>query len=146
MEGRFDKGSEFPEFPHCFVCGQSNPNGLRTCFFPDGQQGVKAIFTPDKSHVGYEDAVHGGILSALLDEAIIWATYASTGRFGVTAELLVRFLRPLTVGKTCTVLGRMKEDKGKLWIAESEIIDDAGNVLVKAEGKVIPIKQELKER
>ena len=144
MEGHLDTDSEFPEFPHCFVCGQSNPNGLRTRFFPD-EQGVKAIFTPDKSHLGYEDAVHGGILSALLDEAIIWASYASTGRFGVTAELHVRFLKPLTLYKECTVLGRMKEDKGKLWIAEAEIIDDEGDVLVRAEGKVIPIKKEPKE-
>ena len=144
MEGHRDKGSEFPEFPHCFVCGQSNPNGLRTRFFPD-EQGVKAIFTPDQTHLGYENAVHGGILSALLDEAIIWASYASTKRFGVTAELYVRFLKPLTLDKTCTVLGRMVEDKGKLWIAEAEIIDDEGDVLVKAEGKIIPIRQETKE-
>ena len=83
--------STLPGFPHCFVCGAENPRGLRIPFAAKGD-GVEAEYTAESEHVGYEDVVHGGIISALLDEAIIWAVYVSTGRFGVTAELCIRFL------------------------------------------------------
>ena len=129
--------SAFPGFPRCFVCGEHNPKGLRTQFSVDGD-GVRASFIPDETHVGYEDTVHGGIISALLDEAIIWAGYASTGRFGVTAELNVRFIGPLAVGEKYTVMGRVTENRGRLWIVEAEIFDEQGQRLAKADGKVLP--------
>lgn len=129
--------SAFSGFPHCFVCGEHNPKGLRTQFSVEGD-GVMASFIPDETHVGYEDIVHGGIISALLDEAIIWAGYASTGRFGVTAELNIRFIKPLPIGEKCTVKGRVTENRGRLWIVEAEIFDEQGQQLAKAGGKVLP--------
>lgn len=128
---------EFPGFPNCFVCGKDNPRGLRTSFHPEGD-GVAATFNPDKTLVGYEDAIHGGIISALLDEAIIWACYAKTGRFGVTAELIVRFIKPMLAGNTFQVIGRMVKDMGKLWIAEGEIVHEKYGQIAVVKGKIIP--------
>lgn len=148
MVDRVEKNSsisDFPEFPKCFVCGKDNTRGLRIRFFIDGE-GVKASFTPDETLVGYENTVHGGIISALLDEAIIWAVYAATKRFGVTAEINVRFRKPLPIQEECIVLGRMLEDRGRLWIAEGKIFDEEGNLCARARGKVVPLaEKEMKK-
>ncbi|MFH1941811.1 MAG: PaaI family thioesterase [bacterium] len=129
--------SELPQFPNCFVCGSENPKGLhvRFCTTPEG---VEAIFQAEPSHAGYEDVVHGGIVGALLDEAMIWASYVSMRRFGVTAELNVRYIKPLRVRQTCTLIGRFVEDRGKLWIAEGEMIDEEGKPIARARGKILP--------
>lgn len=129
-----------PEFPGCFVCGLENPRGLHIPFEIEGR-GVRAVFTPDQTLAGYDDTVHGGIISALIDEAIVWAAYAATKRFGVTAELNIRFKKPLTVGTECVIKGNMVEDKGKMWMLEASVTDREGNPLAVGTGKVVPLEK-----
>jgi uncharacterized protein (TIGR00369 family) len=129
-----------PEFPGCFVCGKDNPRGLHIPFEIE-ENGVRAIFTPDRTLAGYNDMVHGGIISSLIDEAVVWAAYVATGRFGATAELNVRFKKPLTTGIECIIIGRMTEDKGKIWILEASVADKDGDPFAVGTGKVIPIKK-----
>lgn len=131
--------SGFPEFPDCFVCGAKNPKGLHVPF-TESDDGVVAKFKPGKNHVGYEDVVHGGIISALLDEAVIWAAYSATGEFGVTAELNIRFLKPLTLNEKVSVKGRIKENKRRVWVVESWIENEEGITLARADAKVFPGK------
>ena len=130
-----------PEFPDCFVCGKDNPRGLHVPFEIRGK-GVRAVFTPDRTLAGYEETVHGGIISSLIDEAFIWAAYAATGRFGVTAELHVRFKKPLTAGSECVITGGMLEDRGRIWLVEARVEDPKGDPFASGTGKVVPIKGE----
>ncbi|HLE77975.1 MAG TPA: PaaI family thioesterase, partial [bacterium] len=69
---------------HCFVCGRDNPIGLKLIFEPSGD-GVRAEFTPSDLHVGYDGLVHGGIISALVDDALanFWFT---RGQEAITAK------------------------------------------------------------
>ena len=129
-----------PEFPNCFVCGQENPKGLQRKFIlQNGKSQTK--FIGDKSHMGYENIVHGGIISALLDDAIIWASYAFMGSFGVTAELTVRFIKPVPINKKFIINGEILEDKGRLWIGSGCMKDESGNVYAAAKARIIPIKK-----
>ena len=52
-----------------FGCGDDNPIGLRLRFTPSGE-GVKASFIPSAEHQGFQEVVHGGIISTVLDEAM----------------------------------------------------------------------------
>ncbi|RPJ63161.1 MAG: hypothetical protein EHM24_24820, partial [Acidobacteria bacterium] len=54
--------------------------------------------------------VHGGIVSALLDEVMVWSAFYTTGSHAVTAELTVRFVRPVRV-EGC--LGEEKMRRGQ---------------------------------
>ena len=136
---------DHPMFLDCFVCGIKNPRGLNTKFFIVGD-GVKATFTADETLSGYKHSVHGGIISSLLDEAIIWASYAATGRIGVTAELTVRFLKSLSIGKKCTIKGKVVKNRRRLWIAKGEIVDEEGKLCATAIGKVVPMHQEQMDK
>jgi len=131
-----DKNIKFPQYPGCFVCGQENPAGLRTRFKPL-DKGAVGEYIPRQTHIGYENIIHGGIISSLLDEAVVWASFVFSGNLGVTAELTVKFLHPMVIGKTYTVTGLGKKSKGPLTLAESKIEDENGKIYARATGKVV---------
>src|SRR5436309_2881661 len=66
-----------PHTHSCFVCGESNVVGLNLRFETDGKV-VHGRFTPRAEHVGFRDVVHGGIISTLLDEIMVWACVVQT--------------------------------------------------------------------
>ena len=115
----------------CFGCGAANPHGLRLSFTQDAD-GVRANFTPREVHQGYEQVVHGGILSTLLDEAMAWAV-AAAGIWAVTGEMQVRFRRPLHVGETVSVHGAVTDIRTRASSASGQIVREAdGQVIATA--------------
>lgn len=90
---------------YCFVCGANNPRGLGLSFEAT-TEGVRAEFSPSAEHQGYAGVVHGGIISAILDEAMIKAAARSGGR-PVTAELSVRFKKALSIGDKAVVEAKL---------------------------------------
>jgi uncharacterized protein (TIGR00369 family) len=86
---------------HCFVCGEKNPHGLHLKFsINEGK--VSSEFVPQKIHQGYKNIIHGGIISAILDEAMVKVALMQ-GLTAVTAEITVRFKNPLMVGERAVV-------------------------------------------
>jgi uncharacterized protein (TIGR00369 family) len=108
---------------HCFACGAENPIGLRLTFAVEGE-GVRAAFVPGPEHQGYDDIVHGGIISTLLDEAMAWAT-AAAGIWAVTAEMRVRFHRPVHVGERTVVRAHVTAERGRLVTATATLSSEA---------------------
>ena len=131
-----EPGKFLPTYEGCLICGQKhvNPATMNLRFQTD-DEGVFVDFIPDKIYEGYKDIVHGGIISALLDETIGWAVAAAREKYFLTAELNVRFLRPLPVGKKVRVRGRAVEDRPRYSIAEGEIVDEEGIIYAKGSGK-----------
>jgi len=84
---------KLPHTKSCFVCGLHNPQGLKLDLETDGQI-VRAKFVLRAEHVGFRETIHGGIISTVLDEAMVWAVGVRTKRFAYCAELNVRFLQP----------------------------------------------------
>ncbi|MEW6584616.1 MAG: PaaI family thioesterase [Nitrospirota bacterium] len=115
---------------HCFVCGDRNASGLRLSF--DLRDG-KAIseFTFLKIHQGYKDIVHGGLLSTVLDEAMVKASLMQ-GMPAVTAEITVRFRSPLYVDEKAIVEAEIIGKNRKV-IGASAVIKKENGVIV-AEG------------
>ncbi|MBE0617842.1 MAG: PaaI family thioesterase, partial [Proteobacteria bacterium] len=55
----------------CFVCGTENPEGLRLRFSVDeAQRTIETLWVPREVHHGYTGVVHGGLVAAVLDEAV----------------------------------------------------------------------------
>ncbi len=129
-----------PHTRSCFVCGESNPAGLNLRFETDGRI-VRARVVPRPEHVGFRQTVHGGLISTLLDEAMVWACAVQTGRFGFCGELNVRFLQPVAPNQPVVASAELVADRrGRVFEAKAELRDDAGRVLATATGKYLPIK------
>jgi uncharacterized protein (TIGR00369 family) len=120
---------------HCFVCGLNNPEGLRLSWSIQGKE-TTAEFTPEKKHQGWKDMVHGGLLAALLDEAMTRLIWKRLGA-AVTAEMTVRYLAPARVGERLTVRGKVLDESKRLVLAEAEVVRGDGTVVAKAEGKTL---------
>jgi len=116
----------------CFVCGPDNPIGLKLRFVREGE-GVRAEFTPSDLHVGYEGLVHGGILAALIDDALanIWFT---RGLEAVTAKIEVRFRRAVRPGERLTVAAAPAGRKGGMMLARAEVRGSDGAVVADGTG------------
>ena len=84
----------------CFVCEPGNEAGLRIPFFHDDEAGlVVAEFALDAAFSGSPNYVHGGVVLAVLDEAMAWATIALAGTFALTQTTSTTFLRPVQVDR-----------------------------------------------
>jgi acyl-coenzyme A thioesterase PaaI-like protein len=112
----------------CFGCGDDNRIGLHLRFAPDGD-GVKVSFIPIPEHQGFQDVVHGGIISSVLDEAMAWAV-AHAGVWAVTGEVRVRFRQPLKIGDVTSVVARASGTRGRLGTAAAELQLDRDHSLV----------------
>ncbi len=129
----------------CFACGVDNPDGLRLKFEYPEPGLCRAEFVPKAKHQGWKGVLHGGIVSTLLDEAMAHAlgSYgggaASSG--AVTAELKVRFKKPVPIGEKIVLTGRVVGVKGRVAEAESGITDENGNILASAIGKLVKPKR-----
>lgn len=103
----------------CFGCGDRNPIGLHLRFEPV-PGGVSASFISGPEHQGFENIVHGGIISTVLDEAMAWAT-AHAGFWAVTGEMRIRFRLPLYVGEETTVAARVSQCRGRVISTAAEL-------------------------
>lgn len=132
---------ELPHTHSCFVCGESNPHGLKMRFHAEGRL-VTAKFRPCAEHVGFKGVVHGGLTATVLDEIMVWACVVATRKFAYCAELKVRYLRPLAPGEEVVVTSELVEDhKGRILEAKAAMHNAAGTTLVQATGKYMPLKE-----
>lgn len=134
-----------PYYKNCFVCGERRLGSLGVRFrFVDGT--VRATFTPTEKHVGFPSIVHGGIIAALLDEAMVWAIYAATGQFALSAEIAVRFLKPLLVGQTVEIVGYLVRRRRRVLEVASEIHDEQAIIYARAWGRFMFAPSEENEQ
>jgi uncharacterized protein (TIGR00369 family) len=133
-----------PNYPNCFVCGDKNKTGLKVVFFYENGKS-KAQYTPTREFEGYKDILHGGILSALLDEVMIYSLIAK-GFITVTVQMEVQFKKPAKIGETLILEGQLTEDKGKLLITEGKVFKQDGTIIAQAKGKFFRAEGDMKRK
>jgi acyl-coenzyme A thioesterase PaaI-like protein len=127
---------------YCFVCGKKNPIGLKLDFFFDGKT-IKTDFIPQKEHQGYFNIVHGGIISTLLDEAMVKLAI-ELGMPSVTARMDIRLRKALNVGKKITVQAEILRDTKKILEVYAKAVTEDSIVVADATGKLMKIDSEIK--
>ncbi len=134
---------EVINYKGCFVCGQDNPVGLKLDFFFDPKsQKARTEFISSRQYEGYRDIIHGGIVSAVLDEVMIKAIL-NKEILVVTSKLDVRFIRPAFVGEKLRAEGWVTGRKGKAFFTEGQVINERGQVVAKANGIYLKAEKEL---
>lgn len=121
----------------CFVCDQSgkNPKALGVAiYWNPGEERSEIPFTPEVEWCGFEGIVHGGLLAALADDAMSWALRQSVGGFGFTANMSVRYLRPVRLGGSYTATGNVARTEGRKVYTRARIFDGSGKTCVDVKG------------
>jgi len=134
-----------PNSRMCFVCGMENPIGLKAFFYEDDDGRVIVKFTPREEHQGYPGFVHGGIITALVDE-VIGRVVTSLDLWAVTAKLELKFRKPVPWGEELTIIGEMIRLRSRSFEAKGELRLADGTVAVEGYGIYVRLPDEEIER
>lgn len=135
--GRLPVGKmDISDNQYCFICGKDNPVGLQLEINVDqaGQSATIMLAVPAE-YQGWQGMVHGGIISALLDEVCAYAGMTVAERV-VTGELKTRFRKPVPVETDIKAVARVISHARRTVLVEAELfmLDD---VLATAEAKMV---------
>jgi acyl-coenzyme A thioesterase PaaI-like protein len=129
-------------YSNCFVCGDKNRCGLKVDFF-DREGVAEAEYKASSDFEGYKDILHGGIISALLDEVMIKSILARN-ILSVTASIEVKFKQPIRIGDKLLLEGKIVGDKGKIITTEGKVLKEDNTVAALAFGKYVKADQKMK--
>lgn len=132
-----------PYYPDCFVCG-TTPTGLslRFCRAEDGGIVARNIVFP-AIFQGFPGILHGGVLSAALDECALWAASIKHGDYVVTQELTVKFKRPTRTDTAYTASARLIAHEGSKLTCEGELVDADGKLYASVQGVFRPMPAKM---
>ncbi len=121
---------------HCFCCGIKNEKGLKLSFDTTGKDTAITTFTIPEYFTGWANLTHGGFISMLLDETMAQACMAKDLK-GVTAELTVRFIKPVPVTTEIIVTGKVEELRKRIALTTGVIRDREGTTYAEGKAKFI---------
>ena len=130
-----------PGSSNCFICGRENPVGLKLDFYFIEPGLVRTEINIPAHYEGYTGVVHGGILAAILDETGGRALMENPNHFMVTAQLNVRYRKPVPSETPLVAIGVAGERKGRVAKAHAEIHTEDGEVLTEAELVLVDIPE-----
>lgn len=122
----------------CFVCGKENPGGLQLDFSINREdESITAEFEPAKIYQGFVDIIHGGIISTVLDEAMVKLAF-ELGINAVTAKMEIKFRRPVAPGEKLKITGRLIK-KDKKWVSAEAMASKDGAIVAQAKGLLMKL-------
>ena len=126
----------------CFGCGKDNPEGMRLKFHHDKATNTfVAHFRLGRRFTGPPRHAHGGVIAAILDEAMSKPS-KPLGIMAPTTELTVTYLRPVPLGQKLTALGWEVKSRGREHHRAAEIRNEAGELLSSGKGRFLEIHAE----
>ena len=135
-----EPGALPPHYPTCFGCGPDAEAGLHLVVRLEGEE-VVADYAFAPRHSGAPGIAHGGAVSALADDLLGYALYVLREP-GVTRRLEVDFLRPVLIGTTYAVRGRVDRRDGRKVFTSGEGTAPDGTVAFRASGLFVIVPLE----
>lgn len=125
----------------CFGCGGANPRGMHLTFEQDDAAlRIRGQFRLGEEYQGGAGFIHGGIIATVLDEAM-----GKLSRFhglrAVTAELEIKYLKPVPVNEELVIEAYEVERTGRNLLYVGEIRNRAGALLAKGRGRFVALTE-----
>jgi uncharacterized protein (TIGR00369 family) len=126
-------------YNRCFVCGPDNADGMQLKFkLDEARQTFVSCFRLDDRYTGPPGHCHGGIIAAILDDAM-----GKVNRLhqvvALTKEMTVEYLKPVPLHKPLRVEGHGVDIQGRVHTNAAEILNAKGEVLARSRGTFIAI-------
>ena len=126
----------------CVICGLDNQAGVKAPFYNMEDGSVMSKFQFSINHQSYPGRVHGGMITAMLDEMGLRAMWAKNGNeeeFGVTMSLSVNFRKPVPYGEWILAQGVLLRESRKFALIQSRILSLDGTLLADGELKYLKL-------
>lgn len=117
----------------CFACGKESEFGLQLKFKLQEDNSVCCKFKASNDYQGYDDILHGGIISTILDSAMVNLFYLKKGLELKTVRLNLRFIRPILATKEINISAIEDVNMKSFYKAKAKIVID-NLVFARAEG------------
>ena len=126
----------------CFVCGPDNPDGMHLSWTLDEVRNTFICnFNLDARYTGPPGHCHGGIIAAILDDAM-GKVNKLRHVVALTKEMTVEYLKPVPLHKPLRVESKEVSVHGRQHINMAEIMNENGEVLARSKGTFIAIDPE----
>lgn len=112
-----DTANTFIDNDYCFACGSKNPMGLHLSFYREGGYMCTRV-QPSLHWQGFEGVVHGGLQATIMDDLMSNYLQNVHSVWGTTAELSLRYRKPVPVDRELVFKATLKQGRGKVWEVE----------------------------
>ena len=132
----------FDDQHNCFGCGAQNRIGMRLRFFLDEEGAAVSSLRFARRFQGPHGFVHGGVIAAVLDEAMSKAIHASAHGakiMALTRQMETEYLRPTALGTPLTLRGQQDRVDGRKHFCSATLRDSEGHVLARGKALFIAI-------
>ena len=139
------KLNDSTDYQLCFVCGQRNPYGLQLVFRLENNT-IVADFQPREEHQGFPGVIHGGIVAAVLDEALNRTSLLGKNpAWTMTGRLEVRYRRAVPYGQLLRVRASLGSERGRMLQASGVVTfaNDESIVLAEAQGTFMSLSADM---
>ncbi len=131
---------------NCFGCGPANTHGLQMKFFTNDDSVFSWLKMPD--HLcGWDNIVHGGIISTVLDEIMSWSAIFLLKKLILTKSMTIEFIKPIYIGmelKTEGIVSEQKSDREA--IMEGMIFNSKDVLCARSKGVYKLLKPKVAKR
>ena len=124
----------------CFICGIDNDSGLKANFYEMEDKTLVALINGKDIHQSHPNRMHGGVISAIIDESIgraIWIDEPET--WGVTMDLNVRYRKPVPLNEDLLVLTRITKNTRRGFEGIGYILNKEHQVLAEGTARYIKL-------
>lgn len=130
------KDQEIPNYwkGQCFGCSTVNSYSLGLRFYLSENGCYTKCSMPDYL-CGIDGIVHGGIIALLLDEVSQWTMIARIGEMGLTREISVRYLKPVTTNTEIVVEAKIETQDEKDTVLHSTVRSTDSELLAEGESR-----------
>ena len=132
------KRAMLPWSKACFVCGEDNPRGMRARSYVVGDR-IELPFTAPLAFAGWRTVIHGGLVATVLDEVMTWAAIVGSRQACFAAEFSIRMQKPLKPGTRCVAVGRMAENRRRIFNTEAFLQDEDETIYARASGRYMTV-------
>ena len=125
---------------NCIICGMENEASVKAPFYEMEDKSIVTIFQFKDFHQSYPERVHGGMVSAMLDELIGRALWIEEPQsYGVTMNLNVKYRKPVPYNENLYGVAKLTKNTRMFFGGVGKICNENGEILADAE--VTYIKQ-----
>lgn len=139
------KLNDATDYQLCFVCGQRNPYGLQLVFRLENNT-IVADFQPREEHQGFPGVIHGGIVAAVLDEALNRTSLLGKNpAWTMTGRLEIRYRRAIPYGQPLRVRASLGSERGRMLQASGTVTlaNDENILLAEAQGTFMALPPDM---
>ncbi len=133
----------FNDQHNCFGCGAQNRIGMRLRFFVEAGAAISTLRLARRFQ-GPHGFVHGGVIAALLDEAMSKAIHASArgaSIMALTRQMETEYLRPTPLGASLRLRGTQDRVEGRKHFCSATLCDAEGHVLARSKALFIAVER-----